>query len=172
MISKLSVRALDAEICWVLKIATMHTSYRFYLNLNELFMVMFLDSDIAQNFKMIKTKVSYMIVYGIAEYFHCSLLSLLKKYSFFTPLFDKSLNYILNKDQMDIHIDFYYVDSGTISTRYLGSCFVFCPNANVLSGEIIQSKILREKGREIIMLHFSVLAVVACIRSMVPLRQA
>ena len=50
-----------------------------------------------------------MIVYGIAEYFHHGLLSLLKKSSFFTPLFDKSLNDILNKDQMNIHIRFYDV---------------------------------------------------------------
>ena len=79
MISKLSVRALDVEIYWALKIVVMHASYRSCLNLNELFMVMFPDSDSAQNFKMSKTKVSYMIAYGIAEYFHCSLLSLLKK---------------------------------------------------------------------------------------------
>ena len=106
MISKPSVRALDAEIRWALKIVMMHASYRSCLKLNELFMVMFPDSDIAQNVKMSKTKVSYMIVYGIAEYFHRSLLSLLKKYPFFTPLFDESLNDILNKDQMDIHIRF------------------------------------------------------------------
>ena len=134
MISKLSVRALDAEICWALKIAVMHASYRSCLNLNELFMVLFPDSDIAQNFKMSKTKVSYMTVYGIAEYFHRRLFSQLKKSPFFTPLFDESLNGILNKDQMDIHIRFYDVDSGTISTRYLDSRFVFHPNANVLSG--------------------------------------
>ena len=40
---------------------------------------------------------------------------------------------------MDIHISFYDVDSGTISTRYLDSCFVFHRNTNVLSGEIINS---------------------------------
>ena len=102
-------------------------------------MVMFPHSDIAQNFKMSKMKVSYMIVYVIAEYFHRSLLSLLKKSPFFTPLFDKSLNDILNKDQMVIHVRFYDVVSGTISTRYLDSCFVFCPNANVLYGGIINS---------------------------------
>ena len=45
-------------------------------------MVLFPDSDIAQSFKMSKTKVSYMIVYGIAEYFHRSLLSQLKKSPF------------------------------------------------------------------------------------------
>ena len=133
MISKPSVRALDAEICWVPKIVMMHASYRFYLNLIELFM--------AQNFKMRNTKVSYMIVYGIAEHFHRSLLSLPKKFPFFTPLFDESLNDILNKDQMDIDIRFYNVNSGTISTGYLDSCFVFHLNANALSGEI-QSKIL------------------------------
>ena len=86
MISKLSVRALDAEIPWSLKIVMMHASCRFCLNLNELFMVMFPDSDIAQNFKMSKMKVSYMIVYGIVEYFHRSLLSLLKKISVFCTI--------------------------------------------------------------------------------------
>ena len=85
MIFKPSVRALalDVEIRWAPKIAMMHASYRSYLKLNELFMVMFPDSDIAQNVKMSRTKVSYMIVYGIAEYFHRSLLSLLKKSPFF-----------------------------------------------------------------------------------------
>ena len=89
---------------------------------------------------MIKAKVSYMIVHGcIAEYFHHSLLSLLKKSPFFTPLFDESLSDILNKDQMDIHIRFYDMDLGTISTRYLEFLFVFRRNANVLFGEIINS---------------------------------
>ena len=63
---------------------------------------MFPDSDIGQNFRLSKTKVSYMTVYGIAEYFHRSLLSLPKKSPFFTSLFDESLSDILNKDQMDI----------------------------------------------------------------------
>ena len=106
MIFKPSVRALDAEIYWALKTVVMHTCYRSCLNLNELFMVMFPASDTAQNFKMSKTKVSYMIAYGIAEYSHHSLLSLLKKSLFFAPLFDKSLNDVLNKNQMDIHIIF------------------------------------------------------------------
>ena len=139
IIFKSSVRALGGEICWVLKIVMMHASYRSCLNLNELFMVMFPDNYIAQNFKMSKTKVSYMIFYGIAEYFYCSLLPLLKKSSFFTPLFDESLNYILNKDQIDIRIRFYDPDSGTISTRYLDLCFVFRLNTNVFSGEITNS---------------------------------
>ena len=98
---------------------------------------------------------------------------------------------------MDIHIRFYDVDSATICTRYLDSHFVFRPNTNVLSGEIINSvkdldasrmimlgmdgpnvywcvfdKINAEREKKAIMLHFSVFAVVACIGSMVPLRQA
>ena len=99
MISEPSVRALDAEICWVvLKIVMIHASCKSCLDLNELFMVMFPNDDIAPNFKMSMTKVSYMIVYCIAEYFHRSLLSLLEKSPFFTPLFVESLNDILNKD--------------------------------------------------------------------------
>ena len=79
MISRPSVRALDVETRWALKIVMMHASCRFSLNLNELFMVIFPDSDIVENFKMSKTKVFYTTLYGIAEYFHCSLLSLLRK---------------------------------------------------------------------------------------------
>ena len=63
----------------------------------------------------------------------------LKESPFFTPLFDESLIDILNKDQMDIHILFYDIDSAAISTKYLDFCFVFCPNVNTLSGEIINS---------------------------------
>ena len=129
MISKPSVRAVDVDIHWALKIVMMHASYWPCLNFNELFMFFFPDSDVAQSFKMSKTKVSYMIVYGIAEYFHRSLLSQLKRSPFFTPLFDESLNDILNKYQINIHIHFFDVDSGTISTRYLDSRFVFRPNA-------------------------------------------
>ena len=74
---------------------------------------------------------------------HCTLTWLfmvkLKKSPFFTPLFDESLIDILNKDQMDIHILFYDIDSAAISTKYLDFCFVFCPNVNTLSGEIINS---------------------------------
>ena len=40
---------------------------------------------------------------------------------------------------MNIHIRFYDVDSGTISTRYVDSHFVFRLSANILSGEIINS---------------------------------
>ena len=47
--SKPSARALDAEIHWALKVFRTHTSYRSCLNLNELFMVMFPDSEIAQH---------------------------------------------------------------------------------------------------------------------------
>ena len=83
MISKPSVRPLDADIRWALKIVMMHTSYRSCLNLNELFMVMFPDSDIAQNLKMSKTKISYMTVYGIGEYFHRSFVIPAEKISTF-----------------------------------------------------------------------------------------
>ena len=50
MISKPSVQALDAEIPGMLKIVMIYyTSYRSCLNLNELFMVMFLDNITALN---------------------------------------------------------------------------------------------------------------------------
>ena len=67
MISKHSFRAFYTYIYLALKIVMIHAPYSSCLNLNELFMVMFSDSDIPWNFKISVTKVSYMIVYGIAK---------------------------------------------------------------------------------------------------------
>ena len=47
-----AVGALDAEIRWALKVVMMDASYRSCLDLNQLFEVMFSDSDIAKKFQM------------------------------------------------------------------------------------------------------------------------
>ena len=133
------VGALDAEICWALKVVMMHALYRSCLDLNQLFEVMFSDSDIAKKFQMSKTKVSYVIIFGLADYFYNSLITLVKKSPFYSLLFDVSLNKVLSKEQMDLQICFYDYTTGEVLTRYLDSRFVHCPNAVNLCNEIIDA---------------------------------
>ena len=97
---------------------------------------MFSDSDIAKKFQMSKTKVSYVINFGLADYFYNSLITLVKK-SPFLLLFDESINKILSKEQMDLQIHFCDDTVGEVLTRYLDSRFVYHPNAVNLCNEII-----------------------------------
>ena len=133
----LVVGAVDAEIRWALKVVMMHASYRSCLDLNQLFEVMFSDSDIAKKFQMNKTKVSYVIIFGLADYFYNSLITLVKKSPFYSLLFHGCLKKVLSKKQMDLQIHFYDDTVGEVLTRYLDSCLAYCPNAINLCNEII-----------------------------------
>ena len=97
------------------------------------------DSDIAKKFQMSKTKVSYVIIFGLADYFNNRLITLVKKSAFYSLLFDESLNKVLSKEQMDLQIRFYDDTVGEVLTRYLGSCFFYGPNAVNLCKEIIDA---------------------------------
>ena len=122
-----AVGALDAEIRWALKVV-----------MNQLFEAMFSDSDIAKKFQMSKTKVSYVVIFGLVDYFYNSLITLVKKSPFYSLLFDKSLNKVLSKEQMDLQIRF-YDDTVEVLTRYLDSRFVNRPNAVNLCNETIDA---------------------------------
>ena len=85
---------------------------------------MFSDSDIAKKFQMSKTKVSYVIIFGLADYFYNSLITLVEKSPFYSLLFYESMNKILSKEEMDLQIHCYDDTVGEVLTRYLGSYFV------------------------------------------------
>ena len=76
-----------AEILWVLKVLTSHHSFRSCLNLNQLFCIMFPDSDIAKPFQFSKAKCVYYIVHGLAPYFIEILLQEIKKLPTYSTLF-------------------------------------------------------------------------------------
>ena len=97
----LSVKVLDSEIRWAIKVVKMHASYRSCLDISKLFASMFTDSEIAASFQMSKTKVSYIIGFGLADYFYKTLASRVKQSPFYAILFDESLNDTLMKEQMD-----------------------------------------------------------------------
>ena len=68
---------------------------------------MFPDSDIARSYSMTKTKLSYVINFGIATHFRTLLLEKLVKSKFYTVCFDESLNEAVQKCHMDFSLRFW-----------------------------------------------------------------
>ena len=57
-----------SEVMWVLEVLRNNYSYRSCANESTLFVTLFHDSKIAQNFKLGKTECSYVLCHGIAPY--------------------------------------------------------------------------------------------------------
>jgi hypothetical protein len=121
-----------AEILWCLKTVMSHSSYRSNSDLPELFRAMFPDSEIAAKFTLKKDKTSYLIAFGLAPFFHGELVSGLSSSETFVVCFDESLNKVIQKGQMDVHIKFWDKNKNTVSTRYLTSVFLGHANADAL----------------------------------------
>ena len=68
---------------------------------------MFANSDIARSYSMAKTKLFYVINFGIATYFGTLLLEKLVKSKFYTVCFDENLNKVVQKCQMDFSLRFW-----------------------------------------------------------------
>ena len=65
---------------------------------------MFKNDKIAQNFKMMKDKSRYLIVYGIYPSFEETLMKLVLKAPWFSISFDESYNRQRQKCQMDVNV--------------------------------------------------------------------
>ena len=67
---------------WAPEVIMSNYSYRSCASKSELFSVMFNDSDIAKDFSLGKTKLSYNICHGIAPHFRGMLIDCLKEVPF------------------------------------------------------------------------------------------
>ena len=67
---------------------------------------MFKDSESAKGFALSRTKCTYLINFGVAPYFRQELINSIKTSPHFAVSFDKSLNRVLQDDQIDIQIRF------------------------------------------------------------------
>ena len=115
---------IKAEIMWALEVIMSNYSYRSCASKSELFSVMFNDSDIAKDFSLGKTKLSYNICYGIAPHFRGMLIDCLKEVPFYSLSFDESYNNALKKGQMDLHVRYWENTKNIVVTRYLDSSFM------------------------------------------------
>lgn len=121
-----------AEALWCLQTVMCHSSLRSAASSASLFQVMFPDSDIARGMQLKKSKVSYVIVYGIAPYFKQQLVQEIQPCTAFVVGFDESLNKISQKQQMDISLRFWNKQTNKVSSRYFNSVFLERTTANDL----------------------------------------
>ena len=98
---------ITAEIYWALKVVQSNLSLNSCKDLNSLFWKMFPGSDIAHSYSMTKTKLSYVINFGIATHFRTLLHVKLVNSKFYTVCFDESLNKVVQKCQIDFSLRFW-----------------------------------------------------------------
>lgn len=93
-----------AEILWTLHTVEAHNSVRSVPKSVELFPLMFTDSEIAAKMKLQRTKLDYLLLHGLAPYFHQELIADLKDCTDTAVGLGESLNKVVQ--QMDIFVRF------------------------------------------------------------------
>ena len=74
--------------------------------MSQFFQCMFTDSEIAKDFQLSHTRLTYIINFGIAPYFHQLLIDELKNCNYYSLSSDEILNDFMQTCQMDINIHF------------------------------------------------------------------
>ena len=116
---------LRAEVLWSIKVVLSHFSVNSCTGMPELFRSMFPDSSIAKEFKIYKTKCSYIICFGLAPYFKELFMRKLKEADCkFVISFDESLNRILQEELMDLIVHLWDKERQKVSMLYYGSKFL------------------------------------------------
>ena len=75
--------------------------------MSQLFQCLFTDSEIAKDFQLSRTKLTYITNFSIAPYFRQLLIDELKNCNYYSLCSDESLNDFTQTCQMDINIRFW-----------------------------------------------------------------
>lgn len=129
--------SLDAEIMWCLRTVVCHYSYASSDTVGSCFQRMFPDSNIAKVFSCGRDKVAYYCNFGLGPYFINAIKQKVAAANWYVLMFDESLNELLGKKQLDIHVRLW--DNGQISTRYYTSSFMGHATAQDLFSELQSS---------------------------------
>ena len=119
-----SVDKRKAEIMWPLKCVVCDWSINSAEKISDLFKVMFSDSQIASEFQMSRTKLSYLINFGIDQHLRQLLVDKINCCSFFTMSYDESLNIVTQTSQMDLVVRFWNTTENQVSVRHWDSKFL------------------------------------------------
>ena len=106
-----------AEILLALKCIWSHYSYRSCEDIQELWSAMFPDSEIAKKLTLGKTKIAYIVAFGLAHHFSASLFKTVQLCPYFVVCFDEAFNRISQRCQMDIVVRFCDDSNGLVQTR-------------------------------------------------------
>ena len=128
-----------AEILMILRVVNNHQSFRSCLELGEDLKNMFVDSAIATEFTLSKTKCGYVVKYGISPWIKENLRKDVCNSPFYSVSFDESLNKQMQEIQMDIQIRFWCDRTNKAVTQYWGSQFQMNTDANTLSENLLKS---------------------------------
>ena len=82
---------------------------------------MFSDSQIASEFQMSPTKLSYLINFGLASHFRQLLVDEINCCSFFIRSFDESLGRVAQTGQVGLVVGFGNTAESRVYVRYWGS---------------------------------------------------
>lgn len=113
-----------AELIYQLAAVKIQASARGTGSMASLFPSIFPDSDIAKNFKLGRTKSSYILCFGIAPFLENKLILKLKASDEFVMAFDEATNKIAQRAQMDFIVRFWDPSTHRIETKYFGSAFL------------------------------------------------
>jgi len=113
-----------SEIIWCLHLVMSHGSYRSGGEAVHLFPTMFPDSQIASSMKLQRTKIGYVITFGLAPYFYRELNQSCTQSDYIVIGFDESLNKVAQKGQMDFFVKFWNSEKNLVDTRYYNSTFL------------------------------------------------
>lgn len=125
--NSLEDRITNAEIYWLLKLASADFSFNSCEDIVPLFKIMFDEDEVNKDktkFSLGRLKASYVIAYGLGPYCLKQLVQELKKCeSAFTLMFDETTNAKKQK-QMDILIRYWSEVANLVETKYMTS-FMF-----------------------------------------------
>ncbi|XP_063230592.1 uncharacterized protein LOC134535429 [Bacillus rossius redtenbacheri] len=121
-----------AEILWALHTIVGHTSLRKAAESVSVMKLMFPDCAVTQKMELQRSKIGYLINHGIAPYFEKELKELVKKSSEIVIGFDESLNKVVQREQMDIHVRFWDEELNMVQSRYFTSVFLSSTRAQDL----------------------------------------
>ena len=116
--------ALKADIMLAMKCVVSHYSHKSMDEFPDLLKTFFFDSDIAKEVQLGRTKVGYVINYGLKKYYYDKMMEKVKSANHFTICFDEALNNISNRKQLDAHVLFFNEDNNKVERYYIGSSFM------------------------------------------------
>ena len=126
-----------AEILLALKLVSSNYSFNSYSGIGDVSKIAFLDSDIAQHMQISSTKVSYLIVHGLAPYFRTHFMNELKDgIGYLTIYFDETTTRQVKK-QMDLHVDYWSPTFKKVVSLYVDSTFLGHAAAETIMKEIL-----------------------------------
>jgi hypothetical protein len=127
-----------AETLWAMNAARHGYSYLSCDESGDLFKKMFPDSNIAQQFKMERVKLSYVISHGLGPFFHRDLIRDIKQCDRFVLCFDEQKNH-QNSKQLDLLLKYWSVEKQCVVTRYYKSILLGHAPAHTIRDSILDS---------------------------------